>query len=178
MGSFKNTMIVFFMLMTCGLGQQIRAITAYQNCDQKWHSEQINGDSQKTICQNGSLVSCISMILQTSGKTINNRAVNPAILNKYLTNNNGYKQGSEINFSVLDKVGLHIVKTVSDLRTAIEYYNNKYYIVLNINYGKNYGVLIGYNEKDAIYLINNPINPSETKVAAKDITVALIFKPL
>ncbi|CAD8164882.1 unnamed protein product [Paramecium pentaurelia] len=178
MGSFKNTIIIIFLLSTCGLGSPIRSITAYQNCDQKWHKELLNGDPEKTLCQNGSLVSCIAMIMQTSAKIINNRAVNPAILNKYLTNNNGYKQGSEINFSVLDNVGLHLVRTVSDLKTAIEYYNKNYYIVLNINYGKNYGVLIGYNEKDAIYIINNPINPQENKIQAKDIAVALIFKPL
>ncbi|CAD8166745.1 unnamed protein product [Paramecium pentaurelia] len=181
MGSFKNTVLILILLVTYGQGYTIRSITAYQNCDVKWGREQLNNNSSKSICQYGSLLSCVAMILQTSSKPINSRPVNPAVLNKYLMNNNGFKQGDEVNFSALEQVGLHFVKTVSDLKTAQEYFNSNHYIVLNINYGKNYGVLIGFDDSDksnVIYYINNPIIPSETKVAAKDISVAIIFKAL
>ncbi|CAD8176369.1 unnamed protein product [Paramecium octaurelia] len=181
MGSFKYTVLILILLSTYGWGYKLRSITAYQNCDIKWGKEQLNNNSSKTICSNGSLLSCLSMILQTSSKPINSRAVNPAVLNKYLMNNNGYKQGDEINFSALSNIGVVFVKTVSDLKQAQDYFNSNHYIVLNLNYGKNYGVLIGFDDSDksnVAYYINNPIVPSQTKVEAKDISVAIIFKAL
>ncbi|CAD8088292.1 unnamed protein product [Paramecium sonneborni] len=182
MSSFKHGVFILILLSTCGGEKTIRSsplknITAYTNCSQKWFDKEMLGS--KTICSSGSMVSSLAMILQSSSRTINSRPVNPEVLNRYLITKNGYKEDGEINFAVLNEIGLHLVRTVSDLGTAMEYYKNDFYIVLNLNFGKNYGVLIGYKEIDnqiTQYIINNPIKPSENIIDPKDITVALIFR--
>lgn len=57
-------------------------------------------------------------------------------------------------------------------------------MILNLNNPKNYVVLLGYRENDPstldddVYYVHDPTNSKNTKIAAKQIVVGVVFRPL
>ena len=79
--------IILSLLVALAIGQ-IR-YPLFKQCDNRWGSN-LMGRSQRTICRAGCFITCISMILNGCGVSINRGDANPGSLNIWLTNNRGY----------------------------------------------------------------------------------------
>lgn len=67
-----------------------------------------------TICEAGSLITSLSMIIQSNSLPIDKLPANPKWLNKYLKDNNGYPiDGRAVDFQVIGKLGLELIETVN-----------------------------------------------------------------
>jgi hypothetical protein len=62
---------------------------SYKQCDSRWKSEIMTSNS---ICSSGSLITCISMILDHINATVGGGKPNPKNLNAFLKQNRGYRE--------------------------------------------------------------------------------------
>ncbi|CAD8075178.1 unnamed protein product [Paramecium sonneborni] len=111
MSQLKHKVIILILISTCGgekiiKPSEIKNITTYQYCSHKWNKKIMIGS--KTICSSGSF--------------------------KFQINKNGYNEGGDIHVSVLNEIGLNLVRTVSDMGSIMDYYKNDFNVVLNLNF--------------------------------------------
>lgn len=122
-------------------------VAFFSQLDPRWSGNQL-GTCRETIGSAGCAISCIAM---AGARSVYN--FNPATLNAYLTNNNGYANGCYVNWSAPAKIdgqggftyiGTGKVKDAANLKSLID--GSKFSIAKSTRFSSgHYAIIIGYD---------------------------------
>lgn len=76
---FVSIIFISLLVLGCVEAGPIRPYTHYGNCHPSWANELI-GDTGKTICEEGSLTTCLAMVLQYYSASFGREPANPKTL--------------------------------------------------------------------------------------------------
>ena len=128
-----------------------RQRSLFKQWDRQWGDQVI---SDMTVWQVGSLMSSAAMALNSRGKTVDGKAVNPKTLNIWLKNNGGYI-GDHFVWSSISSIGLKYTgesKDHSDIRNCL--CTPSWEVILNVKMGGHYVIATGYDPSG--YSVNDP----------------------
>mmetsp|Transcript_20040 Transcript_20040/g.23235 ORF Transcript_20040/g.23235 Transcript_20040/m.23235 type:complete len:207 (-) Transcript_20040:37-657(-) len=133
------------------LGTCERSRTLYKQCDSAWANKMI---STKTICQVGCLMSSVSMILKSRGKSVAGATANPDTLNSWLKTHGGYS-GNLFVWGSVAPLGLKYSGKTRSQKTVQECLcNSGCEAILNVNNGGHWVLATGYDGSG--YTVNDP----------------------
>ena len=119
-----------------------RSYPTFRQCDLRWRLD-IMGASSRNMCDAGCFITCISMILNYCGISINGGTANPRSFNNWLSNNRGYVGGNQFVWDSVDRIGLDYIGQVSNARDIRYYFNNDYSVILNVRNGAHFVLMTG-----------------------------------
>ena len=119
----------------------------YKQCDSQWGNDNL-GNSSKTMCQAGSLVSSAAMALSGTG-----HSYNPKTLNNWLKLNGGYVSGNLFVWASINQLGLTFKGTIAN--SAIKSNLNAGNVVIcNVHNGGHW--VLAYTYSGDNILVNDP----------------------
>ncbi len=90
----------------------VSAFTGLKQCDPRWSNEAMftkADGSNMTLCEGGSTVVALSMVLHDCDVRVNNQIADPQVLNHWLRASDGYNlnstNGNYVNFTSIESLG-------------------------------------------------------------------------
>lgn len=149
----------------------------YKQFDPLWRNDILGTCSGTTIWSAGCAMTCVAMILATSGDN-----VDPGTLNTWLTNNNGYLSGCNIIWAAVNNFSTH---HVSYFNTAIYSFNiikgeidGGNPVIAWVNNQSHFVLIYGYNNNGnsaSDFLVSDPGNSATVKYLSDFTNVAKLF---
>jgi len=128
--------------------------------DTRWANETI-GSTNKTIGENGSMLTSMSMLLAGFNITINGDEANPHTLNQFLAQNNGYSSSGFIIWEIINPIGFKSQGPYLNSTDVINRINEGYYCIINVGVTPidNWCLVVGTSEGG--FATMNPIFQTE-----------------
>ncbi len=145
---FKSDGKVVFNATSVGKGDWVM----YKQCDSRWAWQELGWCDDYTICSGGCAMSSVAMMLRTKGVD-----VDPASLDKYLTYNNGYSNGCDINWSRADDFGVTTYMGIewANYDEICNGLSQMHGIIANVNNGGHWVLLTGC-AGGGVFYVNDP----------------------
>ena len=139
----------------------------------------------ETICDVGCLMSSISMAINGWNISISGQTSDPATLNEWLRDNNGYTSGSDLEEDVIPNIdptqitwpsdGMHTTNDLP-LDTIRAYLLTERVVIANVMHGQHFVLVTGfsYSDPDTLY-VNDPGFETTTYSYSNDVVGWRIF---
>lgn len=102
---YKNIILISFLVIVCFS----RTYPLYKQCDPQWKDSPLGFSKIKTICRDGSLLTCVSMGLKGAG----NKISTPGTLDLWLREHNGWTDVDHYVWHSIDNIGMSFVGFVN-----------------------------------------------------------------
>lgn len=97
-------MFKVIILLSLAVASLAHSFPHYFQCDRRWKEEKV-GTGQECMCNAGSLVSSIAMMMAGKNVEIGRDLVDPKSLNEWLTKHSGYTHNNLFVWDSLDSFG-------------------------------------------------------------------------
>ena len=146
-----------------------RQRSLFKQCDKQWGNQTI---SEMTVWQVGCLMTSAAMALNSRGKTVDGKSINPGTLNTWLKTHGGYI-GDLFVWKSISPLGLKYTKETNnhdDIRHCL--WDLNWEVILNVRFGGHYVIATGYDQNG--YSVNDPGFTQES-YSYKDVVKAYLF---
>jgi hypothetical protein len=163
------------------------AYPLFKQCDDKWGLHHI-GTADNTICKVGCIMSCTAMALNAHNVTIAGTSATPLSLNNWLTANDGYVNGDDLEEAAVSRIAApgRVVwpkdasvswthgrqRTVSLAAVQAMLLQGRV-IIANVRKGRHFVLLVGWDDSNPDVLFVNDPGFNRTTYSFNDDVVGL-----